>query len=389
MESGKKKFSKKAKKQKQRKSFRQRALAVLPVLLGSLFLTLLYSDTALFRKLGTTALDLNMSVRAPALSKNVTIVTITEDDYQKQFGGKSPLNPDELKKVLEAIAAAGPKAIGVDIDTSASEFQNFVLPAGLPPVIWAREVRYSNRDETYRMFKVLGQQNPNQPYGAVTLKRDKDGAIRRYQRWYRVNNEVIPSLPWQIIQVLRTGKSTQGNANESAEEMLIDYPAPSKTHPFIQVPVSAVLEWSKQGFPENNSLKGRVVLLGGDYAAGDEHDTPVGWMLGTEVLASIIETELSGGGKKPAGVLVILLLIIFDSVLLLLLLQLLGLWKTLVFSLGIIPVLAFVSSYLLFGSAAYIGYFLLVLTAILLHQLYEKGKEYLKKLKEQTAEQPQ
>ena len=39
-----------------------------------------------------------------------------------------------------------------------------------------------------------------------------------------------------------------------------------------------------------NPLENKMVILGGDYAAQDEHDTPVGWMTGTELLASIIET---------------------------------------------------------------------------------------------------
>ena len=35
----------------------------------------------------------------------------------------------------------------------------------------------------------------------------------------------------------------------------------------------------------------RIVLVGGDYAAQDEHDTPAGWMLGTAILAQVVETD--------------------------------------------------------------------------------------------------
>lgn len=385
----KNKPSKKGKARKKRAPFLQRLIGVLPVLMGSIVLTLLYSDTALFRKLETTALDFKMLSRAPADSSDVVIVAITETDYQKKFGGKSPLDPVELRNVIEAIASAGPKVIGVDVDTSSAEFQALTLPANLPPVIWARDANYSHVNHTYRISNLLGQRDSSQPFGLVTLKLDQDGAIRRYVRWYDADVGPVPSLPWQMVQIFRTGQTATVEANRSAVELFIDYPGPAKFKHFYQPSASWVIERSKDGWAEDNFLKGKMVLLGGDYASQDEHDTPVGWMLGTQVLASIIETEMHGGGQKPAGIVALLLLVVIDSLLLLLLVQVLGIWKALLLSVLVVPSLAFVCSYLFFGSATYIGYFLLVLTAVLLHQLYEKGKEYLKKLKERTADELQ
>src|ERR1700674_1377999 len=112
------KASAKPKSRKKRKPFRQRLISVLPVLVGALALTLLYSDTPLFRKLETTALDLKMLSRAHTEKNNVVIVAIDEPYYQDKFGGKSPLDPSELKKVIEAMGSARPKVIGIDIDTS-------------------------------------------------------------------------------------------------------------------------------------------------------------------------------------------------------------------------------------------------------------------------------
>jgi len=385
----KKKSSPKGSPRKKRRPFRQRALSALPVLFGSIVLTMLYSDTALFRKLETTALAFTMLSRAPADSSSVVIVAITEPDYQRQFGGKSPLDSGELRKVIEAIAAAGPRVIGVDIDTSSSGFQEFGLPPGLPPVIWARDASFSNVNQIYRLSSFLGQRDSSQPYGLVTLKLDGDGAIRRYVRWYEADIGPVPSLPWQMVQVFRTGQAAAIEANPSSEALFINYPGPARVKHFYQPSASQVIDLYKRGWAADNFLKGKMVLLGGDYAPHDEHDTPVGWMLGTQVLASIIETEMDGGGQKPVGIFTILFLVIFDSALLLLFVDILGLWKTLILSVVIVPALGFVCSYLVFGSATYVGYFMLVLTAVLLHQLYEKGKDYLKKLRQQTGEQLQ
>lgn len=82
------------------------------------------------------------------------------------------------------------------------------------------------------------------------------------------------------------------------------------------------------------------MILGGDYAVQDEHDTPVGWMTGSQILASIIETERRGGGRKPIGTVAVVLLAIFDSIVLLFLIHLLGLKKTLLLSIVLIPALA-------------------------------------------------
>ena len=55
-------------------------------------------------------------------------------------------------------------------------------------------------------------------------------------------------------------------------------------------------------------------------------------------------------------------------------------------SLIIVPVMAVLLSLLLFSSVNYVGSFLLVLVLILANEVYEKGKEYLKKWREQAAE---
>lgn len=130
-----------------------------------------------------------------------------------------------------------------------------------------------------------------------------------------------------------------------------------------------------------------MVILGGDYEVQDEHDTPVGWMTGSQILASIIRTEQVGSGRRPIGTAAVVLLAVFDSVVLLLLIHLIGLWRTLLSSVIVVPALAVLLSLLLFGSIGYSGSFMLILIAVLAHQVYERGKDYSKKWREQAAKE--
>lgn len=372
---------------KRRRPFLRRLLAASPVIAGSILLTLLYSNTSTFRRLETLALDFTMLSREPPGSSDVAIVRITDADYQEYFGGKSPLDPAAVRKVIATVASGRPKVIGVDLDTSSEAFQSFEVPPDWPPIIWARDASYSNVRRKYLLSAVLGRNPPLAPYGLVTLKIDSDGAIRRYARWYDTDAGPAPSLPWAMLRKFRNDENAAAAPNVE-EEFLIGYAGPAGSEHFYRPTFSIVNELStKEGWRENNILKDKMVIIGGEYTVEDEHDTPVGWMTGAEILASITETERRGGGYKPLGTAAIILLSVFESVVLLGLIHLFGLKRTLLLSVVILPAIALFFSLLSFGSVNYAGYCLLVLIAVLLQQVYEKGKEYLKKSREQAADE--
>jgi hypothetical protein len=373
---------------KRRPPFWRRLLAASPVVAGSIFLTLIYGDADLFRKLERMALAFEMRANAPAEDSRVVIVRITDEDYLKYFGGKSPLDPTRVRDIIDKIASAGPKVIAVDLDTSSKAFQCFQPSPYWPPVVWARNATYSNVRKKYLLAGVLGKDTPLAPYGLVTLKLDSDGTIRRYARFYDTNVGTAPSLPAEVLKKFRGDEGRPPAAPDFKEEFLINYPGPAESEYFQRPTVSQLYEMASYGkWGEGNLFENNMVILGGDYAVQDEHDTPVGWMTGSQILASIIETERRGGGRKPIGTLAFVLLAIVDSVVLLFLIHILGLGRTLLFSIVIVPVLAALFSLLLFGSVGYSGTFLLILLAVLAHQGYEKGKDYFKKWREQAAEE--
>jgi CHASE2 domain-containing sensor protein len=133
-------------------------------------------------------------------------------------------------------------------------------------------------------------------------------------------------------------------------------------------------------------IKNKIVLLGGAYKASDEHDTPFGWMLGVDILAHTIETELNGGGLKPAPKSAIILLEIFDGFVLLFLFQRFRFGKAILLGVVAIPILSMTCSLIAFRSVAFWAYFAPILVAILVQQLWEQAKEYRKTLTKDLAD---
>lgn len=235
---------------KPRPPFWRRLLAASPVIAGSIFLTSIYGNADLFRKLEKMALAFEMRVRAPAADSRVVIVRITDEDYQKYFVGKSPLDPARLHDIIDKIAAARPAVIAVDLDTSAEAFQSFQPGPDWPPVIWARGATYSNVRGEHLVSGVLGRDAPLVPCGLVTLKLDSDGTIRRYARVYGTNAGPAPSLPEEVLKKFPGYARRAPAAADFEEEFLINYPGPAESDYFFRPPVSKLYELAAQGWGE-------------------------------------------------------------------------------------------------------------------------------------------
>lgn len=361
-----------------------RLIKAMPVLALTLLLTLLLSSQGSFRKLETTALDAQMRFRGkPESESDIVVVQITGDDYVKLFQGKSPLDPSTLKGLISAIALGNPRVIGINIDTSARQFQDLRPEASWPPVVWARTAAYSNIDRAFHLFDVLGGQNP--PLSAlVSLKQDPDGALRRYSRAYNVQvgdtgRGEFPSFPWLLAD--RSKSTAPPQMSNDKEDLFIQYTVYGGDSRFFHVGASSLLDLAKDpNWSNNDIIKGRIVILGGKYAASDEYDTPLGWMTGADVLAYATQTELQGGNVRPASRLPIAMLQLFDGFVLLLLFHQFRPAKAVVLALIAIPFLSLICSFVTFKSFAFWAYFIPVLIAVLGQQLYDQAKEYRKRL---------
>ena len=95
------------------------------------------SNRSIPEKLATQSLDSSIAVQQKSLAQSVQLVVIDDADYLALFSGSSPLNPSVFSQLLMAIAAAQPRALVVDIDTSASSFAAMEVPS--VPTVWAMD----------------------------------------------------------------------------------------------------------------------------------------------------------------------------------------------------------------------------------------------------------
>lgn len=353
-----------------KRPFGRRLLTALPLLVGACLLTLLLDSLGGLRALETAALDVQSRLYPGPDATGVALVIIGARDYQDWFGSKSPLDPVRLQSLLENILATHPRAVAVDLLTTAPAFTSLELPAGGPPVIWAREATFSHRHHVFRLGSYLGGARPDRLSGVVAQELDTDHRIRRYQLLFSTDQGPVPSLPWAAVCAAR-GRSPLRGAGLS-DEFFIRFTTRGVPLHFDSAAVrlmAAHPEW-RQG----SALTGKIVVLGSDYG-DDEQETPVGWRLGSEILADTLQTELDGHHVRPLGLPALVLLQLTEGVLFLLFFHLSRLRTAVAASLFVIPALACGFSLLGYSTIGRWGSFVPILLAILGQQLYERAKK--------------
>lgn len=198
--------------------------------------------------------------------------------------------------------------------------------------------------------------------------------MRRYRRRFRVAGgaEAMDSFPWAVVKAYRDGRrEAAGGPADPRKDFMLNFAVERET--FKRISASTLLSLAGEpGFQEAGPLVGKIVFLGGFYNAGrDEHLTPVGTDTGAQIMGQIIESELHGATPAPDKLLVGLTEA-GAAVFLLLLTHVFRLETKLRLSLVIIPLLALLSSYVVFSSFALWSYFMPVLIALLIQQLHQR-----------------
>ena len=387
------------------------------LLLWVSLLTLATEWAGCFKGSETAALDVLISVfTEPRRAPHVIIVGIQDQDYQEIFEATSPLKPQRVHDLIHAISLSNPRVIGIDLDTSATQFNGFQNEPRWPPVIWARGATQITEEKgftiklmeslkgmlkpfikernqsVFQTADMLGEHKnePNLLSGIALLPQDGDGLIRRY---WRVFNTVEPeastdkpsitdSFPWAIVQAYCRNTAKKPNectevtptygGNQTEEELVLNFAG--DRYRFERIDATEVLKlartdaWQKDGL-----LKDKIVLLGGFYrAARDEYVTPVGPMAGVELMGQAIESDLEGTGIRAANHLLMFLMEILVGI---------GLVyvhyrfksSTLVFF--AIPPLLLLGSFIAFKSLAYWASYVPILFAVRMHKNYTHRKE--------------
>jgi CHASE2 domain-containing sensor protein len=369
-------------------NFVHRLTEVLPLIFGMIVFSLIYRDASIFREAENIATTVEMRLKKSDRADSVVLVRITDEEFRSPafFCGQAPLNVSKVLEIVRVIAGGSPRAIGVTLESTASE-EVLRLPTRSPPVVWAQRAGYSHIRKKY----VLSPTNApprGAEIGVATFTVDSDNLIRRYTRCFDTPSKLEPAFA-TILSFRGTYRNRIPSFTEAdcKLERLIEFTGDAGSGSFLNIPVLRVYELAQNG-GLSTLLEGKVVILSADYGLQDEYETPVGWLPASHILASVVDTEERGGGRKPVGVWIVALLGLCGSVVIVLLRQVAGILWALAAGVILTPLLAVVISRLLSGSLAYAGTFTFAVVAALCIEIYDAGKEQVKKWRDRRLGSP-
>lgn len=307
-----------------------------------------------FDELEAIALDVSSGLGFVTRNTGVVIVDINDHDYKHLFQGQSPLNPAILIELVDAIAKAKPKAIGVDIVTDPAVWAKIQAPSNIP-IVWA-----------YRPDNPEGKSLPPTDTAWGSPKWPTNGpVVRQYLRLVPCQDNQCPSLAWEIM---KKGFPNSG-LEENNEELTIRFiRGQNVVHASDVLRLANAPNWGQPGSP----LWSKTVVLGGTY--NDAHETPLGRMPGVEIWANILETEIDGGGYRSPPWIVLLILGLVESILLVCLLQFWDFKRGLLISVVSVPFLSITLSWMVYHSAQRWAYFAMILVTLIAEQCIEVAR---------------
>jgi CHASE2 domain-containing sensor protein len=159
------------------------------------------------------------------LTTDIVIVEISDFEYDALFGGRSPLEPEKLRRLMDALARSKPRVIGVDVDTSHPDFRNLRQDPRWPTVIWERDIYSSAAGEEIEPVDILGGQDPslNAASGIPALLDDpQDKVTRLYTRCIATKAGLVPTFVFAVAEAFRDGNAARvaGLCSDARSDLL-------------------------------------------------------------------------------------------------------------------------------------------------------------------------
>jgi adenylate cyclase len=293
----------------------QRSFVALVLLALALFIALNSWRLPLLRDAEAALYDLRAANFAPPTDtdKRVTLVVYTADT-NRATGQISPVDRTILAKALGQIDQLGAKGIGIDVLFDSPQDDDDLLRASLKgmktPVFLAFADNRTNpeaityeQEQDLRAFMQSAGGVMTKP-ASILLETDTDGVARRWPRQY-------PGLP-PLLSIALTQGGADADPRFASFTGPIRYRVPSASDRpvFDKIPIDLVAD------PETaplvaDAIRGRYVLIGGDFSDFDQFDTPFTRtgnpvtgetrMIGVEVHASMLAQLLDKAWKqRPA-----------------------------------------------------------------------------------------
>jgi len=364
-------------------TFLRRLVRALPAVLLLIVLVWVFGHVGVLHRLETIASDTEMLLNRGPSESQVALVTITDEDYGSLFDGISPLQAEKLEGLINAIAKGSPAVICVDVDTSSKTFRNrFKIHDWRSRMVWEREIREVPEDADLlnaakiEPLDVLGGRvdldpSRNSTGLPILIEDAEDKVTRRYRRIIKTSVGDLPSLPWAVVKAYSVNRPEDlTRLPESSEDLLIHFVSDRQHSRRINLAASKVLQLTLH-WPEASPIRDKIVILGGSYGDQDRHDTPIGRLTGSEVLANVIETELNGGGFKPPSEVLLFALELFEAFVLILLFHVSRFSIALLASILVAPALAVLCSRVAFQDWIHVWHFLPIILGLILFEAYE------------------
>lgn len=243
--------------------------------------------------------------------KRITMVVYTADT-NRATGQISPVDRTILAKALAQIDQLGAKGIGIDVLFDSPQDDDEALKVALKamrtPVFLAFADNRTNpnaityeQEQDLRAFMASAQTNLVQP-ASILLETDADGVARR---WPRQHAGLPPLLS---LALTNGGQDADSRFARYTGPIRYRVPTASDRPVFDKIPIDLLAD------PETaplvaDAVKGRYVLIGGDFSDFDQFDTPFTRtgnpvtgetrMIGVEVHASMLAQLLDKAWKAP------------------------------------------------------------------------------------------
>jgi CHASE2 domain-containing sensor protein len=344
-----------------------------PALLVIAVLVFLFQIRSLPEKLANQSLDASIAVQQKSPARSVRMVVIDDEDYSTLFSGTSPLNPSVLSRLLTAITAAQPRALVVDIDTSAPSFAAMEVPP--VPTVWNMDGE-ELKDEKFSVLRPLGGRKLHSgSIAALALvPQDDRQIVRGYRRTYKLDDGSIVESPGYAVSRLLRFPQSPPSASSFRNERFLDF-----RYQFRTSKASAVLsDAESESWKDISIFKDQVVVVGGTYrAARDRHATPAGLFYGSQIIAQETEAEMDGTSIPSASRWLTGLIMVLGGLVTIVIYHCSNLRVAFLVSLLSIPLLSILSNWILFHRFAAWGAMVPLVSAVIVVELYAKATLYL------------
>jgi CHASE2 domain-containing sensor protein len=234
-------------------------------------------------------------------SRHITLVDVDENDYKVIFNSQSPLNPQLLLKLIDAVRVYRPSIVGVDFITDWPSPLPTPIGESNTPVVWVRDgIEDPRVSGSLRLNKVVGTSAPPPDlcFAVPVNPPDPDGTVRHYLESVPARNGdsgnvvLFPTMARVLASVFDDRPLDCRNAPQAPPKR-INFTG--RNHRFRRLHASDVFRDSSGGRDFGEYLRDHIVIIGGTYsAARDRFPSTGGYKSGLEILAHSVESEISG-----------------------------------------------------------------------------------------------